>query len=221
MPFLNKVSGKVSSAIETTKLNSKIRAEQTAINAVMVKIGEFYYRKYAETGSADEEISEFCAAIDGHNKAIADAKAEMERVKAANITGGLVCSVCGKASSPDRKFCAECGGKLEAEVKPDEAANTAGGLVCSVCGKPGAPDNKFCAECGGKLEAEVKPAEAANTADGLVCSACGKPGAPDNKFCDECGGKLEAAKPEKRQCECGAEVEPGVKFCGECGRTIT
>jgi uncharacterized OB-fold protein len=140
----------------------------------MAKIGEFYYNKYAETGAADEGISEFCAAIDGHNKAIAEAKAEIERIKAANITGGLVCSSCGKASTADRKFCAECGGKLDAE-KPSGEPD---GLVCSSCGAASTPDKKFCAECGGKL-ISAEPEK-------RICE-CGEEIAPGVKFCGGCG----------------------------------
>jgi len=78
------VGDKAGEAIETTKLNSKINSEQNAINAVMKQIGEFCYNKYTETGAAGEGIAEFCAAIDGHKAAIAQAKAEIERIKSEN-----------------------------------------------------------------------------------------------------------------------------------------
>jgi hypothetical protein len=79
--FAKNVGDNASDAIETTKLNSKISAEQNAINAVIVKIGEYYYNKYLETKTADDGIKGFCATIDGHNATIAGAKAEIERLK--------------------------------------------------------------------------------------------------------------------------------------------
>ncbi|MCL2699563.1 MAG: zinc ribbon domain-containing protein [Defluviitaleaceae bacterium] len=182
MPIFDKAKA----VIETTKLNSKISAEQNAITAVMAKIGEFYYAKYKETGTADEGITGFCKVIDGHNTVISETKAEIDRIKAEQAAatapaaaGGLVCSSCGKADAAGRKFCAECGGKLEA-AKP---APVQDGLTCSSCGKTSPADRKFCAECGGKLEAKPE-------AEKRVC-ACGTEVAPGLKFCGECGAKYE------------------------------
>ncbi|MCL1819145.1 MAG: zinc ribbon domain-containing protein [Oscillospiraceae bacterium] len=185
--FAKNLGDKTGSAIETSNLNSKISTEQNAINAVMTKIGEFYYNKYAEEKTADDGIAEFCKTIDGHNAAIAEAKAEIERIKAAEAAavaapvaaGGLVCTVCGAANADGRKFCSECGGKLE-EKKPTV---TAVGLVCSACGAANAADKKFCGDCGGKLEAITETKK-------RVC-ACGAEVAPGEKFCGDCGAKYE------------------------------
>ena len=138
------VSDKTNEAIEITKLNSKISSEQNAISAVMKQIGEFYYNKYAETGTADEEIIKFCETIDGHNAAINEAKREIARIKAEDsavpgASGSVTCSACGAANATDRKFCAECGGKLEAETR-----------TCA-CGAKAAPGVKFCGDCGAPL----------------------------------------------------------------------
>ena len=150
------VGDKAGGAIETTKLNSKISAEQNAIGAVMKQIGEFYYNKYAETGKADKNIADFCATIDKHNEVIAEAKAEIARINAASAPpGSMVCTACGKIGAPDKKFCAECGGKLEAPPPP--AAKS--GFVCTSCGKTNAEGKNFCTECGGKIEAEKKDDE--------------------------------------------------------------
>jgi predicted nucleic acid-binding Zn ribbon protein len=146
--FAKNVGGMTGNVIETSKLNSKISAEQNEINSLLKKIGEFYYNKYVEKGNADKGITEFCEKIDGHNKAIAGAKAEIARVTKA--AGGLVCSACGKPGAADKKFCGECGGKLVTAAAPAAA----GSLVCPACGKPNANDRKFCAECGGKLKGD-------------------------------------------------------------------
>jgi predicted nucleic acid-binding Zn ribbon protein len=133
---------------ETSKFNSKITSEQNAINEVMKKIGEYCYNKYTETGKADKGIAEFCTTIDGHNKAIATAKVEIERIKAereaavsagaAPVTGA--CPACGAKNEAGRKFCSECGGKLETDKR-----------ICA-CGARIAPGAKFCAECGAKIK---------------------------------------------------------------------
>jgi hypothetical protein len=56
--------------MDTSKLESKISSEQNAIDAVMKQIGEFYYSKYTEKGTADKGITGFCATIDAHNEIV-------------------------------------------------------------------------------------------------------------------------------------------------------
>jgi archaellum component FlaC len=128
--FAKNVGDKAGGAVETTKLNSKINSEQNAINAVMKQIGEFYYNKYLESGTADEGIKEFCAVIDGHNATIAGAKAEIERIKTKNTAA---------VTAPD-----------PAASAPAPAA--AGVAICPACGAEVAPGMKFCGVCGAKIE---------------------------------------------------------------------
>ena len=112
MAFLNKISGmaknigdKAGDMVETTKLNSKINAENNAIAGIYRKIGEYFYQYYTSGKKLPKEAAELCAEIDGHNAAIDEAKAEIERIKAQNTTvaapptsaaGGAVCPSCGK-----------------------------------------------------------------------------------------------------------------------------
>jgi len=49
----------------------------------------------------------------------------------------MVCSGCGVENRPGRKFCAECGAKLE--------------LPCPACGTANASGERFCGECGTAL----------------------------------------------------------------------
>ena len=195
MGVLDNVKDKTSAAIETSKLNTKISSEQIEISAVMKQIGEFCYKKYTETGKADEGIAGFCKTIDGHNAAIAEAKAEIERINAkiaaasapapaAAAATGTVCTVCGKQNLPNAKFCTECGGKTGVAPAAPAAAS---GAVCTACGKINPPGTKFCTECGGKTG--VAPASAAAAA-GPVCPGCGAPVAPGVKFCTGCGAKV-------------------------------
>jgi uncharacterized OB-fold protein len=184
MGVLGNVKDKASGAIETAKLNSKISSEQNAIDAVIKQIGEFYYKKYAETKTVDEGIAGFCKTIDGHNAAIAEAKAEIERIKAKTAlpasapaaATGTVCTVCGKENLPGAKFCTECGGKTAVS-----APATATGTVCTVCGKENLLGAKFCTECGGKTAA---------AASGPICPACGAQVESGMKFCTACGAKV-------------------------------
>jgi class 3 adenylate cyclase/tetratricopeptide (TPR) repeat protein len=48
--------------------------------------------------------------------------------------GAIRCPSCGHGNRPDRRFCAECGGRL--------------GVACSSCGTRNEPDEKFCGHCG-------------------------------------------------------------------------
>jgi hypothetical protein len=189
MAIFDKLNDFAKSFGDTSKQNSKINSEQNAIDEDMKRIGEFYYKKYTETGKADKDIAELCAAIDGHNKAIADAKAEIDRINAEKAAaasapvGGAACPACGAENAAGRKFCNECGAKLEAAPAATAPAAT-GGVVCPACGVENAAGKKFCAECGGKLETGGKP-----ETNKRIC-ACGAEVAPDKKFCTECGAKF-------------------------------
>jgi len=145
------IGDKAGEAIETTKLNSKINSEKNAIDGKYKKIGEFYYQQYQAGENLPEEAAAFCAEIDAHNAAIADAKAEIERIKtenaaaapppAAPTSGETFCPACGKANQSGTKFCAECGEKLATPEK----------RICS-CGAEIAAGIRFCGECGAKIE---------------------------------------------------------------------
>jgi class 3 adenylate cyclase/tetratricopeptide (TPR) repeat protein len=58
----------------------------------------------------------------------------------------VVCSSCGTANEPGRKFCGECGSRLAAP--------------CPSCGTSNAPTARFCGECGTRLDAGSVPATA-------------------------------------------------------------
>ena len=146
--FAKTVGDKAGEAIETTKLNSKINSEKSSIDTAIKKIGEYYYAKYQAGEGLPEEASALCVEIDGYNAAIAEAKAEIERIKTENeaastsapaASSDTACPSCGKSNAAGTKFCAECGGKLEAS------------RIC-VCGAEVAPGIKFCGECGEPMQ---------------------------------------------------------------------
>lgn len=50
----------------------------------------------------------------------------------------IVCQNCGRANQPDRRFCVDCGARLEPR--------------CAVCGAAIEPVDRFCGQCGERLE---------------------------------------------------------------------
>ena len=90
MAFLDKLGNaarnlgdKAGGAVEIAKQNSKIKDEEKAINECMRKIGEFYYGLHRAEEALPEQAAALCAQIDGHNAAIGEARAEIERIKTA------------------------------------------------------------------------------------------------------------------------------------------
>jgi len=237
MAILKNLGDKVGAAVETQKLNAKINAEKEAIDGVSKKIGEYYYRQYKSGDKLPEEAASLCAVIDGHNKAIDDAKAEIERLKTKSETEaapGLppagpegVCPSCGKPNPPKTKFCNECGAKLPEQAAPGLPPAGPEG-VCPSCGKPNPPKTKFCSECGAKLPEQAAPPKPPAAPPEGVCPSCGKPNPPGTKFCRECGARLSEqgappkppAPPEGVCPSCGKPNPPGTKFCRECGAKL-
>ena len=56
----------------------------------------------------------------------------------------LICSSCGSANEPGRKFCGECGTRLA--------------VSCPACGSANTPGARFCGECGSSLQPGEIPA---------------------------------------------------------------
>ena len=99
---------------------------------------------------------------------------QMANAFGANPQGGsggsaasVACPGCGKQNNAAAKFCADCGGKMEASKVP-----------CVKCGAQLREGAKFCSECGSTQEKEK-------------CSKCQYELAPGAKFCPECGTKTE------------------------------
>src|SRR5579863_6839003 len=55
----------------------------------------------------------------------------------------ITCPSCAKSNLPDKRFCVECGTRLE--------------LSCPACNAPVAPGEKYCGSCGVRLEAPDLP----------------------------------------------------------------
>ena len=163
------IGDKATDAIETTKLNSKINAEKTAISEDLRQIGSYYYKKYQDGEAVDGGVLELVASIDGHNNTIAETQAEITRIQEENAAqaaqaaaattaaaaaapaaipvpiAGIICSSCGKANTAGTKFCNDCGARLEEPAAPQ--SNT-----CPECGTEVDGASKFCGSCGYKFE---------------------------------------------------------------------
>ena len=164
------IGDKASGAIETSKLNSRIDAEKSAIAESMRRIGEFYYQRHQAGGVHEPEIAEIFAAIDGHNATIAEIQAEIVRMQeesAAQASAAQAAQVLAQPSIP---------------VAPPAPA----GVICPICGASNAPGTKFCGTCGAKLEVP----EVAPVAEERICPDCGAKIPAESKFCGECGHRF-------------------------------
>lgn len=136
------IGDKTEDAIEITKLNSKIRGEKAAAAEDLKKIGEFYYQRFVSGVAVDPQILEHCQSAKTHFDAVADAQAEIKRIKAEGGKPGAPeekrCPACGAAYSPDVNFCAKCGVKLEqsAEEPAAQSGSTGEDVTAASAEKP-------------------------------------------------------------------------------------
>ena len=113
---------KVSSVYESSKLRSKIAAEENEAEKLMAEIGKIIYARFAEGKETDSEFQELCEGILGHKKAVEDLKTE-----AAGRKGLKICPACEKEIDKEAMFCPYCGTPVpnpepaEEEVMTDDA----------------------------------------------------------------------------------------------------
>ncbi len=116
------ISDKTSDAIEITKLNSKIAAEQLAANEELLKAGQYYYERYL-AGEAEEAVTPHFQNAKAHLDTVSQLQAEVERIKAENeaakaaaapaaATQHIFCSNCGTQLPAGTHFCNNCGTQL-------------------------------------------------------------------------------------------------------------
>ena len=62
----------------------------------------------------------------------------------AEEASGVTCPECGAEVAPGKRFCGECGAKIEVEApKP---------RTCPGCGMEVEPGKRFCGECGCRMD---------------------------------------------------------------------
>ena len=119
------IGDKTGDVIETNRINLKIASEKKEVNALMQKIGEYYYENYKNGGIPQEQIKDYFFAADEKNLLIAESQAEIDRLKAADAavkpaeekhdapSDKLACPGCGAMYDAGKRFCGECGSKLD------------------------------------------------------------------------------------------------------------
>lgn len=131
MTFLNKVEAfaknaadKAGETIEITKLNAKIKTEESKILDLKMKIGDYYYTQYKSGETTDAAIGDFLKGIDEALTVIDHFGAEIQAIKnggkasetaqsatATPAESGTKCPACGAKLDVNAKFCPECGEK--------------------------------------------------------------------------------------------------------------
>lgn len=191
--FAKNVGDKTKDAMETSKLNTKIRTEKAAIETTYKKIGELFYQKYASGEFHYEEAGELFTAIDNSNAAIVELEAEIEKIRIEK-----------EAKDAERE--AEKAARATQNVPPARAAQNIppvqaapSGIICPGCGAQNAAGAVFCGGCGSRIEI-IKETVQEEPQDIIqeevqepvikTCSSCGIELADDTKFCSNCGTKV-------------------------------
>ena len=81
--FAKQVGDKTNDALEISKLNTKISAENAEIEKEKKKLSDALYERFAKGEEVPEEVKEFCDNIKSHLLNIDGFKEEIEKVKAA------------------------------------------------------------------------------------------------------------------------------------------
>ncbi len=150
--FAKTAADKTSNMVETTRLGSKISAQNDNIARLKAKIGEFYWEKFVAGEPCDPALEETFAEIENAIAQIASFEAEIRAIKESEAqavpataqAAGAKCGSCGASNDDGARFCRECGSAILQE------AAESGKLLCPTCGAQLAAEAKFCGECGGK-----------------------------------------------------------------------
>ena len=81
--FAKQVGDKTNDALEISKLNTKISAENAEIEKEKKKLSDALFERFARGEAVPEEVKEFCDNIKSHLLNIDGFKEEIEKVKAA------------------------------------------------------------------------------------------------------------------------------------------
>lgn len=146
------IGDKTGDAIETTKINTEIASKKREVSLLKQKIGVFYYDKYKNGESIDPEALEYFVEVDALMLQVNDLQREIDMIKGENEAKamskstdlGIKCSNCGRVNEVGKKFCSDCGSKLEEVIVQTR--------YCGSCGAEVEAGLKFCGECGAKVE---------------------------------------------------------------------
>ena len=129
MDFLNKLGGfaknmgnKTNDLLEIGRLNSRIHAEEDAVEQHKFDLGDYMWEKFQTGVAMDERATVICTAIRERHQTIQGMREEIATIKHAREAdqkqasqpdaGVEVCPVCGGEIAAGCKFCGDCGAQL-------------------------------------------------------------------------------------------------------------
>lgn len=128
MSLLNRVSRMVREAVEEGKelkeigeLKLDIRRLEGQLREAYQELGEQVFQRRDRSPFPLEELQEVFDKIDSLNRRIESKKQEIEQIKEEDKASRSepeppsepVCPQCGAPTTPDMRFCSECGEKLQ------------------------------------------------------------------------------------------------------------
>lgn len=130
MDFINKLGGfaksmgsKTNDLLEIGRLNSRIHAEEDAIDQHKFDLGDYMWEKFQSGVVLDERASVICTAIRERENAIHAMREEIATIKSTQdapprqeprqpAAAAETCPVCGGEVAAGCKFCGDCGTQL-------------------------------------------------------------------------------------------------------------
>ncbi len=130
MDFLNRLGGfaknmgsKTNDLLEIGRLNSRIHAEEDAIDQHKFDLGDYMWDKFQTGVAMDERSTVICLAIRERQQKIQTMREEIDAIKHDKEAGqtprsdqgadaAQLCPVCGGEIEPGCKFCGDCGTQL-------------------------------------------------------------------------------------------------------------
>ncbi len=198
---LNKVKSNIETEASTKNpLNDTNNSEvpsKAAEKIVQMPSFESKAKAAVKTPSADNASKETVQTLPAENKpkeASQTPSAESKPEAASKILSAeskpkaeiTICPNCGKAVKQGKKFCSNCGFKIQKDTSQNPALKSASETLivhCPNCGNAVKPGKKFCSNCGFKI---LGVSETTVT----HCPNCGNIIKPGKKFCSRCGTKI-------------------------------
>ena len=130
MDFLNKLGGfaknmgnKTNDLLEIGRLNSRIHAEEDAIDQHKFDLGDYMWEKFQTGVAMDERSTVICLAIRERQQKIQAMREEIDAIKRDKdaeqkqqsdqaADAAQLCPVCGGEIEAGCKFCGDCGTQL-------------------------------------------------------------------------------------------------------------
>ena len=131
MDFFNKIGGfaknvgnKTNDLLEIGRINSRIHAEEDAIDQHKFDLGDYMWEKFQTGVAMDERATVICVAIRERQKSIYNMQNEIDSIKqnqeatqqppAREPVPATTepCPVCGGEVASGAKFCGDCGTQL-------------------------------------------------------------------------------------------------------------